>query len=283
MRAVSNDKATTYAFWIIILGLCLCVGLVLFWVFFLSQPPGSKLVQREDVFCTDVLSVATISVVVSWLRWRQINRRRQAAASGIHGAAPLAVIQPFPDEAALPLPAVIVHKESRLREIVWFSAVSIVGYTLLTFIDDFLLRNGGWAAFFTDMRIIWPGGLGYLVGWLAGASVASLMRSPYTQLEISTFGLTLSTPTRTKLVRWREARLFAVRGPRTSFSKAVTYELASAKKVVTWKPLRQLHWWSIERPVVPFEEYQRQTEALLSLIAARTHLPLYDVRQDTAE
>ncbi len=112
MRVVRDDKATTYVFWIIILGLCLCIGLYLFWMFFFGQPPGSALVQREDVFCTGVLLVATISVVVSWLRWRQINRRRQAAASGAHGAAPLASIQPFPDEEALPLPAVIVHKRA---------------------------------------------------------------------------------------------------------------------------------------------------------------------------
>ena len=51
----------------------------------------------------------------------------------------------------------------------------------------------------------------------------------------------------------------------------------------TWKPLRLLYWWSIERPIVPFEEYQQQMEELLALIAARTHLPLYDVRQPSAE
>lgn len=116
------------------------------------------------------------------------------------------------------------------------------------------------------------------VGLLAGFTYA-----PYTQLKASHGGLTLATPYTTKLVRWREARLFAVRGPRTSFTQAVTYELASANEVITWKPLRQLHWWSVERPVVPFEEYQRQMEGLLSLIAARTHLPLYDVRQSPGE
>ncbi len=279
MRVVRDDKETIYVFWIIILGLCLCVGLYLFWMFFFGQPPGSALVQREDVFCTGVLAVATISVVVSWLRWRQINRRRQAAASGTHWAASLAAIQPFPDEDALPPYAVIVHKRSRLREIAWSLGFSIVGYALLDFIYYFLLRSRGWAAFITDIRSIWPTGVGYLVG----VSVASLMRSPYTQLEIGVGGLVLSPPTKTKLVRWREARLFAVRGPTTLFGRAVTYELASANEVITWKPLRRLHWWSIERPVVPFEEYQRQTEALLSLIAARTHLPLYDVRQPPGE
>jgi hypothetical protein len=279
MQAVPDDKANGYAFLLGILGLCLCVGLVLFWVFFFGQPPGSALVQREDVFCTGVLLVATISAVVSWLRWQQIDQRRQAAANGTHGGAALAAIQPFPDEVALLLPAVIVHKRSRLREIVWSLGFYIGVYALFTFIDDFPLRSWGWAAFFTDIRSMWPGGVGYLVG----LSVASLLRSPYTQLEVRTFGLTLSTPTKTKLVRWREARLFAVRGPRTSFSKAVTYEFASASEVITWKPLRRLHWWSIERPIVPFEEYQRQMEGLLSLIAARTHLPLYDVRQPPAE
>ena len=31
-------------------------------------------------------------------------------------------------------------------------------------------------------------------------------------------------------------------------------------------------------PMVPFEEYDRQMERFLSLIAARTGLPLYDLR-----
>lgn len=279
MRVVPDDKATGYAFLLVILGLCLCVGLVLFWLFFFGQPPGSALVQREDVFCTEVLLVATISAIVSWQRWQQINRRRQAAASGIPGGAALAAIQPFPNGAALALRAVIVHKKSRLREIGWSLGFYIGASALLIFIDDFPLRSSGWAAFVTDMQSIWPFG----IGWLVGMSMRLFLHSPYTQLEIYAGRLVLSTPTKKKTVRWEEARLFAVRGPRTAFSKAITYELASAKEVVTWKPLRRLHWWSIERPIVPFEEYQQQTEALLSLIAARTHLPLYDVRQPSAE
>ncbi len=34
------------------------------------------------------------------------------------------------------------------------------------------------------------------------------------------------------------------------------------------------------RPVLPPEEYQRQVQSLLSLIVARTGLPLYDLRKD---
>jgi hypothetical protein len=279
MRVVRDDKATIYAFWIVILGLCLCIGLFLFWKFFFGQPPGSALVQREDVFCTGVLLVATISVVVSWLRWRQINRRRQAAASGEHGGALHAEVQPFPDEAALPLPAVIIHKRSRLRELALWVVLLLGATGVFTFIAAFLFQGGGWAGFFTAIQANWPpAGAAVTVGLLK-----SLLDSSYTELKVNPGKLVLPTPDKTKTVHWEEARLFAVRGPTTPFVSAVTYELASANEVVTWKPLRRLHWWSIERPVVPFEEYQRQMEALLSLIAAKTHLPLYDVRQPPGE
>ena len=279
MRVVPDDKATGYAFLLGILGLCLCVGLVLFWLFFFGQPPGSALVQREDVFCTEVLLVATISAIVSWQRWQQINRRRQAAASGIPGVAALATIHPSPNGAALALRAVIVHKKSRLRELALFVVLWVGISGMLTLMDTFLFRGGGWAGFLAEIQTnLLSSGGATVVGCLV-----SLLHSPYTQLEIYAGRLALSTPTKKKTVRWDEALLFAVRGPRTALSKAITYELASAKEVVTWKPLRRLHWWSIERPIVPFEEYQGQMEALLSLIAARTHLPLYDVRQPSAE
>lgn len=279
MQAVPDDKANGYAFLLGILGLCLCVGLVLFWLFFFGQPPGSALVQREDVFCTEVLLVATISAIVSWQRWRQINRRRQVAASGLHGGELLAAIQPSPNGAALALPAVIVHKKSRLRELALFVVLWVGISGVLTLIDAFLFRGIGWAGFLPEIRTnLLSGGGAVAVGLLV-----SLLHSPYTQLEIYDGRLVLSAPTKKKTVRWEEARLFAVRAPRTAFSKAITYELASAKEVITWKPLRRLHWWSIERPIVPFEEYQQQTEELLALIEDRTHLPLYDVRQPPAE
>lgn len=278
MRVVPDDKATGYAVLLGILGLCLCVSLVLFWLFFFGQPPGSALVQREDVFCTEVLLVATISAIVSWQRWQQINRRRQEAASGVHGGAALAAIHPSPNGAALALRAVIIHKRSRIREMILWIGYSVGCFSVFSLISAFGASGNFGAAFLSNLQEHWPS--------MAGVSAAALLgslRRQYTQIEVNAEGLTFSARDKTKLVRWREARLFAVRGPRTIFSKAITYELASATEVVTWKPLRRLRWWSIERPIVPFEEYQQQTEELLALIADRTHLPLYDVRQPSAE
>ena len=276
---VHDEKDDPYIAVLILIGLGLCAGLFLGWLFLSSRPLADVELRVGAGFCNGLLVLGGIGTLVSWLRWRQINRRRQAAASDVHSGALLAAVQPFPDEAALPLPAVIVHKRSRLRELALFVVLWLGVSGVITLMDAFLFRGVGWAGFFAEIRtnLLSFGGAS-AVGWLV-----SLLHSPYTQLEIYAGRLVLSAPTKKKTVRWDEARLFAVRGPRTAFSKATTYELASAKEVVTWKPLRRLHWWSIERPIVPFEEYQRQVEALLLLIAARTHLPLYDVRQPPVE
>ena len=78
---------------------------------------------------------------------------------------------------------------------------------------------------------------------------------------------------------WSEARLFAIRGADKLGSPALEYELASATKVLTWRHLRHSRrWWSFYKPPLSFEEYEQQMAHLLEFIAAKTNLPLYDVR-----
>src|SRR5262249_36848797 len=60
----------------------------------------------------------------------------------------------------------------------------------------------------------------------------------------------------------------------------IVYELSSAHDVVRWAWMRQNNRRVIffAQPTVSAEEYERQMQALLSLIAAKTGLPLYDLR-----
>jgi hypothetical protein len=78
-------------------------------------------------------------------------------------------------------------------------------------------------------------------------------------------------------IYWREARLFAIRSARPG-APATRYELASPNKVVTFGRARRARWWALYRPIIPWAEYDAQMDALLDVIAARTGLPLYDVR-----
>lgn len=83
-------------------------------------------------------------------------------------------------------------------------------------------------------------------------------------------------------VSWEEAQLFAIDGVSGSmkYPHPIVYELSSMHDVVRWVWMRRSNRRVIfiSQPTVSVEEYKRQMQALLSLIAARTGLSLYDLR-----
>lgn len=100
------------------------------------------------------------------------------------------------------------------------------------------------------------------------------------RIEATSEGLSLSVGTasgKTLCVRWNEAQLFAIYIGKEK-EEAIKYELSSSTAIVRWRRLNQERWFSWLKPALPFDEYDRQMDALLSLIAAKTRLPLYDLR-----
>ena len=90
----------------------------------------------------------------------------------------------------------------------------------------------------------------------------------------------------TSRIRWRNARLFAT-CPCNLWEKRAyaptIYELAGPNTVVRWERLRRKMPFTFAwlcKPSIPFDEYDQQMDALLSVIAAKTGLPLYDLRED---
>ena len=77
---------------------------------------------------------------------------------------------------------------------------------------------------------------------------------------------------------WKDMRVFAIVEGGRRFSSGATYILASDRHGVRWTHLPRAHWYSTLVPTTSNEEYQRQMEALLSYAAARTGLPLLDLR-----
>ncbi len=205
-------------------------------------------------------------------RWQRVNQRRQAAARGGAGV-PLAVPQPAPNEEVLALPCVIRLKPHWFKYLAFFC--SMTGWLVLLSLGiNFLLEGVS----------SWPGSpsaLGVLIaGVVLFLYVLARVASPQ-QIAVSLEGLVvIDSPllSRTRAIGWSEARLFAICGRGKAGSPAVCYELSSPSVVVRWDRLRPQQWWALERPPTSFEEYERQMDALLSLIAARTHLLLYDVR-----
>ena len=82
-------------------------------------------------------------------------------------------------------------------------------------------------------------------------------------------------------IKWSEARVFAIAYGRKKRPGQVVYTLAAAspRQRVSWPRLcPPPRWYTTREPTVPFAEYNQQMLALLSLIEARTGLPLRDLR-----
>ncbi len=216
-------------------------------------------------------------------RWRQMHLRRKLAASeGLQAGVPLAQPQPTPNAWALPTPFTITLRPQ------WFR---LLGYMVLLgaalvilFIFVFSLNVGNtidfenwpfalfaavlfgaifaWRFFLPQTIVVYDDGLAVkhpLYDWRANSRIGNTMQAGEHRIS------------------WHEARLFAVRSPRPG-TPATRYELASPNRVVTFGRARRAHWWALYRPVVPWEHYEFEMDALLDVIAARTGLPLYDVR-----
>jgi hypothetical protein len=74
---------------------------------------------------------------------------------------------------------------------------------------------------------------------------------------------------------WDNVRVFALIQQR---SNANVYMVSSGKKDVYWSHRLHTRWYSPAEPRTSDDEYRRQMDALLSYIAARTGLPLLDLR-----
>ncbi len=111
------------------------------------------------------------------------------------------------------------------------------------------------------------------------------------RIELTEQGMTIRQGGRAHSVAWDEARLFAivgVYGLKKSLSPSV-YQLASAKDMLKWTYQRRrtpqrsgLLYRPILaiKPTTSYEEYERQMQALPTLVVAKTGLPLYDLRDD---
>ena len=84
-------------------------------------------------------------------------------------------------------------------------------------------------------------------------------------------------------IKWSEARLFAIGRAvgRKQHPKVLVYTLVAPELrtyVIWWRLCRPPRWYDTQEPTMPFEQYDQYMQALLSLIADRTGLPLRDLR-----
>jgi len=209
--------------------------------------------------------------------WKRIEQRRFAAVQG--NQLFLAAEQPTLDRAPLPLPITIKLRHNKGTFLLGTGMVLVMvllfaGWLTWVFSYQLPLVPDHLLFFLVVFSIV---AIFMLVGFFA-LFLSPLGRPQITVTEgglISNLGMKVIMP-------WHEARLFAMYGTfgRQKSGASITYELSSARAIVRWTWfLRKMYWVDLE-PTIPLDEYNRQMRALLSLVVAKTGLPLYDLRED---
>jgi hypothetical protein len=208
--------------------------------------------------------------------WEAIEQRRFAAVQG--DRALLAAEQPTANAAAVRLPLTITLGYSKAF-VLWtmggvvLMALLFAGVISLSNIGPLFLTSHRLLLFLVIFSILAVNGLAFLFVIV----FSGLGRQ---QIEVTEHGLYTRYAGRTGRVMWEEARLFALYCTfRAQKSGAVlAYELSSPRDIVRWTWVQRKTYSLGLKPTLPLDEYNRQMQVLLSLIAARTGLPLYDLR-----
>jgi hypothetical protein len=228
------------------------------------------------------------------------RRRRQKRLRALQGDQDLLFsAQPSRDEHALGLPITI---EVKMRMTIFFILIVglVVIYLSLSFIAFYMQKLS-----FEDVRLlIFTNGCMLLISLLFVLLVARIAaRYAHQQITVTEQGITTRFRRKTMSLAWNDARFFSLHGstrsgmvgagvepppgkPAAGFNPAPTipdqskhpflYELSSMKESVVWMQLRANSFWL--KPLIPFEHYQQQMNALAEMVAAKTDLPLYDLR-----
>jgi len=209
--------------------------------------------------------------------WKRIEQRRFAAARGEYTL--LAVEQPWPQEAPMLLSPVIVLRRSREFFLLLTALVSALALLMALYFTGALILYNDLSLFSSNPFLVFF--VLFLFFALIPLAVVFAQRSSGQEITATEGGLTAYDGHETHKVMWQEAQLFAMYNALGAEKNgaAVTYELSSARDIVRWTwVLRKTYWVGLE-PTIPHDEYNWQMRALLSLVAARTGLTLYDLRK----
>lgn len=230
----------------------------------LGRGPGSPGILGRAL----LLALAVFGVLLAscgtWGAWffLRLERRRQVASHGSGALTFLATEQPSPRAGSLVLPVIIgIRAMWALKLIAWPWIALLMIASASEGLD-----HGVW-----DVRFF----LGLLVALGTGSVFASLLMGER-QIEVTDDQIMVRAGLDEQTVPWEEARLFAITRGRYA---TVSYELASAQASIPWVWVRPGAFGArLFEPTIPQYEYDRQMEALLALVAAKTGLPLCDLR-----
>jgi len=213
---------------------------------------------------------------------KRLDKRRALAIQGDQRM--LATEQPVPNVNALPLPISIELRPPNRFYYIWLGAI-IVGGLIGGFIVSFLFHTGNHTGNHSSLIVlIIVLAISIAVLILLFAILFFILRKQMRyQVHVDEQGISVSYSKITTRVDWNTARLFtvnAVKKPR----RPRVYELANEDTLVRWMWVqRDITPLYIFRPTIPQEEFDRQMQGLLEVVAGKTHLPLYDISEPRAK
>lgn len=236
-------------------------------------------IRWEDIArALDIVWLVPLGAALFWYvsPWAQVERRRQSAALQENTSVPLAAAQPAPDKIALTLPCTIKLRPKWKPPLICFALlVPLTSAALLIYV--YMVPTNPpeppYAALIAvGICLFWSAlvaSIPLLLGW---RSIKVTERGIKVQeCTFYSWGCHMS-------IKWSEIRLFAIYRTRKPTDPRVCYELAGRTAIVRWRRMRPDAPFPFTKPPASFDEYDRQMDALLSLIAAKTRLPLYDLR-----
>ncbi len=266
---------------VVLFWLCAAIVYVVYFPFYTQPLYGNPfLTFLIFAFMGTVTVLSALSVERFW--HKQEQRRERAVQGDTHL---LAAEQPPIDDVVLVLPLMITQRIPKRWNVVLIVGIALLLTVIIPlFVFTIVFQSKSLAdVTFALLLFIFIIGIVFLF-------LAVPFLQCYQKLVVDEQGIHVRVGLgRVHFVRWDEARLFAVSSTyqrNRTFSGQIAapfYEIASVKDVARWQWLHDNSkvLFNISEPTIPFTEYDKQMQALLSLIAAKTHLVLYDVRPET--
>lgn len=230
-----------------------------------------------------LLILIGITVPFNLARLKHLAQLRESVLCG--GPALRASEQPAPNPTALPVPSIVELNKSRHFTVLFIVGIFVALCIIFILGAVFSLTNHSTRISNSAspqhssngfLLLVLAGGaiLGILMILIAIALLSAQARKQMNySIALNEYGITSTYNGIAASIRWSEARLFAITSQDKPASFRV-YELANATTVVQWVnlPPRTRIGWSMAAST----EYRNNIQALLSVVAARTSLPLYD-------
>jgi hypothetical protein len=217
--------------------------------------------------------------------WKRYEQCRQLAAQGNREQVPLATVQPVPDVSAVLLP-IILHAKNRFSTMInIFAMFLVLVISMLIPVGEFILFAARLDLSVSHVSVT----LLFLIVFIpleflllfCSINWVRAVRHDSQQLQFTEAGFLRCTRRNVTVVPWKEARLFAIvpmsLDLRKTSSPFTTYELSSANEVLRWSTSKHIARFVGQTTLTPRDRRQ-QMQTLLSVIATKTNLPLYDLR-----